>query len=484
MTENPMTTQTIGQIQQALGEGKLTSEALTQAYLEKIEASTNLNAYVTVTADHALTQAKQSDQRIAEGNARPLEGVPIAVKDNFCTRDILTTAGSKMLHNFVPRYESTVTQRLWDAGAILLGKTNLDEFAMGSSTETSVHGPTLNPRGVALGLDKLTPGGSSGGSAAAVAANLAAAAIGSDTGGSIRQPASYCGIVGMKPTYGLCSRWGIAAYASSLDQAGAFGQTVNDVALVMDVMMGEDAKDTTSCEPGDINLARAVEAPLQKPRLGIPKELLEAASTPETQLVWQRAEALAKAVGGELFEVSMPNLRHALPAYYIIALSEASSNLARYDGVKYGFRADDYSNIEEMYSNTRGQGFGIEAQRRIMLGTFSLSSGYYDAYYKKAQQVRKIVANEFAKLFEKADLMLMPAAPTGAFELGSALSDPVQMYLEDVFTVPVNLAGLPGLSLPVAKDARGMPLGLQIIGPRFSDDKVVSLGHMFEQALG
>ena len=481
--ELPEELSTLTKVRDGLKSGALNPVEVVEAFARNMEAGRGINAFITETIERAMDGAKAAVEKLKGSEARPLEGVPIAVKDNFCTKGVLSTAGSKILHNFVPTYESTVTSRLWEAGALLLGKTNLDEFAMGSTTETSHFGPTINPTGLKLGLDNLTPGGSSGGSAAAVAAGMAPGAIGSDTGGSIRQPASFCGVVGMKPTYGLCSRWGIMAYASSLDQAGALGHTVRDVAILLDVIMGEDEKDTTSCPRGCLNLEDALETPMEIERIAIPKEIRQAEATEEAELVWQRAEELVKETGCEIVEVSMPHLKYALPAYYIIALSEASSNLARYDGVRYGYRAEEYEDLIDMYEKTRAEGFGLEAKRRIMMGTHALSAGYYDAYYKKAQQVRAIVANEFAQAFKQADLMLMPAAPAGAYELGKSLDDPLQMYLGDVFTVPVNMAGLPGLSLPVAKDARGMPLGLQVIGPRFFDDKVVAFADKLERAL-
>ena len=474
---------TLTKVRDGLRAGALNPVEVVEAFARNMEAGRRINAFITETIERAMDGAKVAAERLQGGEARPLEGVPVAVKDNFSTRGVLSTAGSKILHNFVPTYESTVTSRLWEAGALLLGKTNLDEFAMGSTTETSHFGPTINPAGLKLGLENLTPGGSSGGSAAAVAAGMAPGALGSDTGGSIRQPASFCGVVGMKPTYGLCSRWGIMAYASSLDQAGAFGRTVRDVAILLDVIMGEDDKDTTSCERGCLNLEEALDTPMDIERIAIPKEIRAAEATEEAELVWQKAEELAREVGCEIVEVSMPHLKYALPAYYIIALSEASSNLARYDGVRYGYRAEEYDDLVDMYEKTRAEGFGLEAKRRIMMGTHALSAGYYDAYYKKAQQVRAIVAEEFRQAFKRADLMLMPAAPAGAGELGVAIDDPLQMYLGDVFTVPVNMAGLPGISLPVATDKRGMPLGLQVIGPRFFDDKVVALADRIERAL-
>ncbi len=367
---------------------------------------------------------------------------------------------------------------------MFVGKANMDEFAMGSSTESSHFGPTLNPRGKALGLDNLSPGGSSGGSAAAVAAGIVPVSIGTDTGGSIRQPASFCGVVGMKPTYGLCSRWGIIADASLLDQAGSFGRTVRDVAMMLDAMAGADARDTTSIEGVRVAFEAALEEGERPRRVAIPRELRQESARDDAGRVWELAEELAAEIGVELVEVSMPHLRHALPAYYIIALSEASSNLARYDGVRYGYRAEGVRNITDLYERTRSEGFGREVQRRILMGTFSLSAGYYDQYYNQALKVRRLIAEEFARAFEQADVMLMPTAPGGAFEIGAHGGDPVKMYLEDIFTVPVNLAGLPALSLPVAKDGRGMPLGLQVIGPRLGDAAVLRMARALEEALG
>jgi aspartyl-tRNA(Asn)/glutamyl-tRNA(Gln) amidotransferase subunit A len=465
------------------------SEATT-AYLDKVHKHRDLNVFITVNEEKALKQARQSDERIAQGTARPLEGIPIAVKDNFCTKGIRTTAASKILavskepdDGFVPLYESTVTRRLLDAGAIILGKTNMDEFAMGSSTESSYFGPTINPVGVRLGFSNLVPGGSSGGSAAAIAARLSLGAIGTDTGGSIRQPASFCGVVGMKPSYGVCSRWGIIAYASSLDQAGAFGRNVEDVAIIMDVIAGEDDKDTTSAVGLKLNFVDALARSPQKLRIGLPKEVMALESTEEADKVWRRAKEAAREMNADLIEVSVPSFRFALPAYYIIALSEASSNLARYDGVRYGFRIGMPKNITDMYERTRSEGFGAEVKRRIMLGTYSLSAGYYDAHYLKALQVRRVIASEFALAFKSVDIMFMPTAPTSAFKIGSHSGSPVQMYLEDIFTVPINLAGLPAISVPIAQDARGMPLGLQIIGPQFGDEIVIRAAASVELAV-
>jgi aspartyl-tRNA(Asn)/glutamyl-tRNA(Gln) amidotransferase subunit A len=458
------------------------TEAIT-CFLDDLKNKRNLNIFITENGDGALRQAEESDRRLAEGGIpRALEGIPIAVKDNFCTQGIRTTAGSRMLEDFVPTYESTVTQRLIDAGAVILGKTNMDEFAMGSSTENSYYGPTINPVGARLGFSNLVAGGSSGGAAAAIAANLALGAVGTDTGGSIRQPASFCGVVGMKPSYGACSRWGIIAYASSLDQAGAFGKCVADVATLMDVIVGEDEKDTTSASGLNFKFAQALAEPSRRLRVGFPKEIMGFQSTSDAEAVWRCSRKIAEHLNADIVEVSVPSVRFALPAYYIIALSEASSNLARYDGVRYGYRASSPKNIADLYERTRAEGFGAEVKRRILVGTYSLSAGYYDAHYLKALKVRRVISNEFASAFQTVDVMFMPTAPTAAFEVGSHENDPVKMYLEDVFTVPVNLAGLPAISLPVTKDARGMPLGLQIIGPQFGDEMVISAAGSVEVA--
>ena len=472
----------IGEQLGRLADRSLSAVETVAAYAAEAERRRRLNVYVTEAFDAAAAKAREADARIARGEARPLEGVAIAVKDNYCTQGLRTTASSRMLENFVPAYESTVTRKLLDAGAIILGKTNMDEFAMGSSTETSWFGPTINPVGEALGFANLAPGGSSGGSAAAVAARLAPAALGSDTGGSIRQPASFCGVVGFKPTYGVCSRWGIIAYGSSLDQAGVFTRNIADAATLMDVIAGRDDKDTTSWPRDSYAFVAEQQKPPGKLRIGLPREYREAGSTPETVTLWAAAEKLARDIGADLVEVSIPSAKFSLPAYYIIALSEASSNLARYDGVKYGYRAPKFDNLVDMYEQTRAQGFGAQVKRRIMLGTFTLSAGYYDAYYLKAQKVRAKIAQEFAAAFRQADFLFMPTAPTAAFEIGSHAKDPVQMFLEDVFTVPVNLAGLPGLSLPVAKNAVGLPLGLQIVGPQFSDERLLRVAADVEKA--
>ena len=470
--------------QQALLAAKqISAVEAANAYFATADANKHLNIYITDARETALAQARAADARRAAGSAKVLDGIAIAVKDNYCTNGIRTTAASRILENFVPTYESTVTQKLLDAGAVLTGKTNLDEFAMGSSTESSFFGPTINPTGDRLGFKNLVPGGSSGGSAAAVAANFAVAALGSDTGGSIRQPASFCGVVGFKPTYGVCSRWGIIAYASSLDQAGVFAKTVGDVAAVMDVIAGSDAKDSTSIENQQLAFNEALAQPARKLRIGFPAQVLKGGATADTDRVWQRAKDIAHKLNAEIVEVSLPTFKSALPAYYVIALSEASSNLARYDGVRYGRRAANPRDIIDMYEKSRSEGFGPEVRRRIMAGTFTLSAGYYDAYYLKAQKVRNKIVHEFAQAYAQVDLIVMPTTPSAAFAIGSHSKDPVEMYLEDLYTVPVNLAGLPAISLPVAKSQNGMPLGLQIIGKQLSDELVLQAAARFEAAV-
>ncbi len=474
---------TLAAARQRLRDGDLTAGDLFEQIKSRAMAARDLNVFITETFDKGAAQAAAADHRIAAGKPRALDGIALAIKDNFCTDGILTTAGSRILENFVPTYESTITERLFGAGAVCVGKTNLDEFAMGSSTENSHFGVTKNPVGEALGLTGLVPGGSSGGSAAAVAAGLALGAIGSDTGGSIRQPASFCGIVGMKPTYGACSRWGIAAYGSSLDQAGGFARTVEDVAILLDVMIGHDPKDSTSIKDFAPALETAANTPRDGMRIGVVKELITGETTPEARIVWDTILGVAGRLNADLREINLPHFASALPAYYVIALSEASSNLSRYDGVRYGHRAKQFADLIDMYERTRAEGFGAEVKRRILMGTFSLSSGYYDQYYQKALKVRRLVANDFEAAFADCDVILSPTTPTGAFAVGAHMDDPVAMYLEDVLTVPVNLAGLPGLSLPGAKDSRGMPLGIQVIGPQRGDAVVVQAAAMIEAAL-
>ena len=475
-------TLSVHELRASLAGKGLSSVEATKMFFASIEAQPEVNAFITVTKELALEQALASDQRRASGEALSLDGIPIAVKDNYCTEGVLTTAGSKMLHNFVPPYESTLTRKLKEAGAVMVGKTNMDEFAMGSSTETSFYGPTLNPEAIRLGLGRKVPGGSSGGSAAAVAADMCLAALGTDTGGSIRQPASFCGVVGFKPTYGVCSRFGIVAYASSLDQAGVFCNSVNDVAIMMDVLAGEDPKDSTSCSKNDYAFEEELAADPQTLKIGIVKEVVEAGSTEETSQVWEAAEKIARQMKATLVEVSIPTFSYALPAYYVVALCEASSNLARYDGVRYGYRTPDPRDVNDMFERTRSEGFGNEVKKRIMLGSFALSAGHYDAYYLKALKVRQKLSDEFRASFQNVDYLFMPTTPKAAFDLGSKSTDPLEMYLEDVFTVPINLAGLPSISVPITDDPQGMPLSLQIVGPQFSDEKLVRVAASVELA--
>ena len=460
-----------------LKEKKISSKELTSFYIKEAETNKDLNAYISINSDKAIKSAEESDKRISANNARPLEGVPIAIKDLFCTKDILTTAASKMLNNFKPTYESTVTQNLWDAGAILLGKTNLDEFAMGSSNETSFFGASLNPW--SKNNKKYVPGGSSGGSASAVSGNIAIAATGTDTGGSIRQPASYCGIVGLKPTYGRCSRWGIVSFASSLDQAGPMTKTVNDAALMLDVMAGYDKKDSTSANLKKTNFYEKLKDK-QKLRIGIPKQYKNTQLNNEIIKMWDLGIEHFKKNNCEIVEIDLPHTEYALATYYIISSAEASSNLARYDGVRYGLR-NNSENIDDLYEKTRSEGFGEEVKRRIMIGTYVLSAGYYDAYYLKAQKVRSKIINDFKKAFESVDIIFTPTAPSDAFEQGSKIDDPIQMYLNDVFTVPVSLAGLPAISVPMGLSKNNLPLGFQIIGKSFDEDSVFKAAKIIEE---
>jgi aspartyl-tRNA(Asn)/glutamyl-tRNA(Gln) amidotransferase subunit A len=472
---------TLAETRDALRAGSISSVELTGAYLAAMERASALNAYITQTPESALIAAKQSDARRAKGEAGALEGVPLAIKDLFCTRGVRTTAGSRMLENFVPPYESTVTQNLWQAGAVMLGKTNLDEFAMGSSNETSYFGSVRNPWRGADGVD-LVPGGSSGGSAAAVAADLCVAATGTDTGGSIRQPAAITGTVGLKPTYGRCSRYGIVAFASSLDQAGPMTKTVRDAAIMLGAMAGHDPRDTT-CIARDVpDYEQGIAAGVKGLRVGIPKEYRVDGAPPEIDALWQKGAQWLKEQGAEIVEVSLPHTKYALPAYYIVAPAEASSNLARYDGVRYGHRAENPTDLLDLYERSRGEGFGREVQRRILIGTYVLSAGYYDAYYLRAQKVRSLIARDFAESFTQCDVLLTPATPSAAFAMGAKTSDPVAMYLNDVFTVTVNLAGLPGLSVPAGLTKDGLPLGLQLIGKAFDEASLLRVGYALEEA--
>ena len=457
------------------------SEEITQAHITAIEAARPLNAYVLETPEKALEMAQASDARRAAGQAGPLDGAPLGIKDLFCTEGVRSTAGSSILGNFVPAYESTVTSQLWRDGAVMLGKLNMDEFAMGSSNESSAFGPVVNPWRSNGSNAKLTPGGSSGGSAAAIAADLCLGATATDTGGSIRQPAAFTGTVGIKPTYGRCSRWGVVAFASSLDQAGPIAKTVEDAAILLRSMAGYDPKDSTSLNVETPDFASFVGKSVKGLRIGIPKEYRADGMPAEIDALWEQGIAWLKDAGCEIVEVSLPHTKYALPAYYIIAPAEASSNLARYDGMRYGLRVEG-GNLTETYENTRAAGFGAEVKRRIMIGTYVLSAGYYDAYYLKALKVRRRIADDFEQAFGKVDALLTPTAPSAAFGLGENSDDPVAMYLNDIFTVTVNLAGLPGMSLPAGLDKSGLPLGLQLIGRALDEGTLFSLGGALEKA--
>jgi len=453
---------------------------LTAAYNDAVAEAKPLNAYITPTPERALAMAEAADRRLARDEALPLDGIPVAVKDLFCTRDILTTAGSRILDGFRPPYESAVTDKLWQAGAVMLGKTNLDEFGMGSSNTTSWYGPVENPWRRPGDNRPLVPGGSSGGSATAVAAHAALAATGTDTGGSIRQPASFCGIVGLKPTYGRCSRWGVVAYASSLDHPGPMGRTVRDVAILLRAMAGHDPKDSTSAAEAVPDYEAALDGDIRGLRVGIPTEYRVDGMPDEIEAPWQRGVEWLRESGAEPVEISLPMTKYALPAYYIIALAEASSNLARYDGVRFGLRVEGAS-LEEMYELTRAAGFGAEVRRRVLIGTYVLSAGYYDAYYLKAQRVRTLIARDFARAFERVDCILTPTAPSAAFAIGEKSSDPIEMYLNDVFTVPANLAGVPAVSVPAGVSGDGLPLGLQVTGRAFDEQTVLRVAEVLER---
>lgn len=452
---------------------------IVQESLDRIQAlEPKLHSFLQVTNDRALEQAKQIDAKIAAGEEIGLlAGIPIAIKDNLCTQGVPTTCASKILQNFVPPYESTVTQKLIDAGAVMVGKTNLDEFAMGGSTETSAYAKTANPWDISR-----VPGGSSGGSAAAVAGGECPISLGSDTGGSIRQPASFCGIVGMKPTYGLVSRYGLVAFASSLDQIGPFARSVEDAAILLNAIAGYDPKDSTSLKVDVPDYTQFLTTDLKGKKVGVIKETFGEGLDPEVEKSVNAAIEQLKALGAEVKEISCPRFRYGIAAYYIIAPSEASANLARYDGVKYGARIEDAENLMEMYTKTRSEGFGAEVKRRIMIGTYALSAGYYDAYYLKAQKVRTLIKQDFEKAFEEVDVLVSPTAPTTAFKLGDKSQDPLSMYLIDLMTIPVNLAGLPGMSVPCGFDSQGLPIGLQIIGNVLREDQVFQVAYAYEQA--
>jgi len=480
---------TIAEAREGLRKKQFSATELTQAFLKAIEAgNTALNAYVLPTPELALRQAKESDKRLASGEARALEGLPLGNKDLFCTYDQRTTASSKILDDFKPTYESTVGANLWDAGAVMLGKLNCDEFAMGSSNETSAFGPVVNPwrrkgKDGARARDKLVPGGSSGGSSAAVAADLCLAATATDTGGSIRQPAALTGTVGIKPTYGRCSRWGIVAFASSLDQAGPLAKTVRDAAIMLKAMASHDPKDSTSVDTPVPDYEAALGRGLKGLRVGVPREYRVEGMSKEIDKLWQDGIAWLKAAGATIHDISLPHTKYALPAYYIVAPAEASSNLARYDGVRYGLRVPG-KDLIGTYEATRGAGFGKEVRRRILIGTYVLSAGYYDAYYLKAQKVRTLIKRDFDEAWTSVDVVLTPTTPTPAFAFGEKLGDPIAMYLEDIFTVTVNMAGLPGISVPAGLSAQGTPLGLQLIGKPFDEATLFRAALAIEDAAG
>ena len=480
-----LTALTLAEAKEGLAAKSFTALELTDAHLAAMESARVLNAYVLETPERARAMAKDADAKIAKGEGGNLLGIPLGIKDLFATKDVRLTACSKILGDFKPPYESTITAQLWRDGAVLLGKLNNDEFAMGSSNETSAFGSVINPWRREGSETALVPGGSSGGSASAVAAGLCLGATGTDTGGSIRQPAAFTGIVGIKPTYGRCSRWGVVAFASSLDQAGPFARTVRDTAIMLRSMAGHDPKDTTSVDRAVPDYEAAIGKSVKGMKIGIPKEYRIDGMSPEIDKLWAQGVEWLKAAGAEIVEVSLPHTKYALPAYYVVAPAEASSNLARYDGVRYGARVDGKT-ISEMYENTRAAGFGPEVRRRIMIGTYVLSAGYYDAYYLRAQKVRTLIKKDFEDVFAKGvDAILTPATPSAAFGIGEkGKADPVEMYLNDIFTVTVNMAGLPGIAVPAGKDAQGLPLALQLIGRPFDEETLFSLGETIEQAAG
>lgn len=473
---------TLAEARNKLRSKEIGAVELTESYIEAVEALRPLNAFITETPEQAIDMARRSEAKLASGEAGAMEGIPIGMKDLFCTEGILTTAASHILDGFSPAYESTVSTNLWNAGAVMLGKTNLDEFAMGSSNMTSHYGAVENPwRTSATDDKKYVPGGSSGGSASIVAAHGAIAATGTDTGGSIRQPASFCGIVGMKPTYGRCSRWGVVAFASSLDQAGPLTRTVRDAAIMLGAMAGHDPKDSTSVDVPVPDYEAALSGDLRGKRIGVPKEYRIDGTPIEIENLWNEGVEWLKAAGAEIVDISLPHTNYALPAYYIVAPAEASSNLARYDGVRYGLR-EDGDTLQEMYENTRGAGFGEEVQRRVMIGTYVLSAGYYDAYYLKAQKVRTRIADDFRNAWEKVDAILTPTTPSAAFAQGEKMDDPIAMYLNDVLTVPASMAGLPAISVPAGLSGDGLPLGLHVIGKPFDEETVFLVGQHLEDA--
>ena len=480
-----ITSLTLARARDALRNKEFSATELTEAHLAAIESARAMNAFVLETPDRARAMARASDERLAKGEGGRLEGLPLGIKDLFCTEGLRTTACSRILGNFIPPYESTVTSNLWRDGAVLLGKTNTDEFAMGSSNETSCFGPVISPWRRRGAPTKLVPGGSSGGSAAAVAAHLCLGAIGTDTGGSMRQPAAFCGIAGLKPTYGRCSRWGTVAFASSLDQAGPFGRTVRDCAILLRSMAGHDSKDTTCAMLAVPDYEQAIGRSVRGMHIGIPKEYRMPGMAADIDILWQQGADWLKDAGAHVVDISLPMTKYALPGYYILAPAEASSNLARYDGVRYGLRVPG-SDIIEMYEQTRAAGFGKEVRRRVMIGTYVLSAGYYDAYYLRAQKVRTLIKRDFEQCFAAGiDAILTPTTPSAAFAVGEkGRVDPIEMYLNDVFTVTVSMAGLPAISVPAGLDGQGLPLGLQIIGRSFAEETLFTLGAAIERAAG
>ncbi|MCG6902915.1 MAG: Asp-tRNA(Asn)/Glu-tRNA(Gln) amidotransferase subunit GatA [Rhodobacter sp.] len=483
-----LNTLTIAAAREGLRVGEFTSVELTRTCLEQIEGAAALNAFVHNTPELALEQAAAADARIGAADAPAMCGIPLGIKDLFCTKGVPSQAASRILQGFRPEYESTVTQNLFDAGAVMLGKLNMDEFAMGSSNETSAYGNVISPWRRGNDTAELTPGGSSGGSASAVAADLCLAATGTDTGGSIRQPAAFVGITGLKPTYGRCSRWGIIAFASSLDQAGPMTKSVRDAAIMLGAMAGHDAKDSTSADLAVPDFEAALTGDIRGKKIGIPREYRMDGMPVEIETLWQQGVEMLRDAGAEIVDISLPHTKYALPAYYVIAPAEASSNLARYDGVRYGHRARlaQGDGITEMYEKTRAEGFGAEVQRRVMIGTYVLSAGFYDAYYNRARRVRALIKRDFEQVFDAGiDAILTPATPSAAFGLGEMIdADPVQMYLNDVFTVTVNLAGLPGIAVPTGVDAQGLPLGLQLIGRPWDEGELLNHAYVLERAAG
>ncbi len=479
MTE--LTKLTLSAARDGLHNRDFTAREITEQHVNAIEDAKELNTYIEVTTNQALQMADAADEMIKSGNAKSMTGIPIGIKDLYCTKGFHSCAASHILDGFKPEYESTVTSNLWNDGAVMLGKTNMDEFAMGSSNENSYYGPVKNPWRAGNSDKDTVPGGSSGGSAAAVAADISIATTGTDTGGSIRQPASFAGLVGLKPTYGRCSRFGMIAFASSLDQAGPLTKSVRDAAIMLESMAGYDEKDSTCINIPVPNYEAALTGDISGLKVGIPNEYRVDGMPGEIEKLWQQGIAWLKDAGAQIIDISLPHTKYALPTYYIVAPAECSSNLARYDGVKYGLRVTGDS-LDDMYKNTRAAGFGDEVKRRILIGTYVLSAGYYDAYYLKAQRVRTLIANDFKAAYEKCDVILTPTAPSAAFELGDKISDPLAMYLNDVFTVPASLAGLPGVSVPAGLSAEGLPLGLQVLGQAFGEEQMLNVADVLEKA--